>query len=87
MPLRERELEGDRPPPVDLDVGVQRLADPPQRVLDSEAMRYSRATDDYVEEETRRELQAIGERRTLVFRRTSSWGARGCITTELFPTR
>lgn len=44
-------------------VGAVIDGDPPQRVLDRDAMRYARATDAYVEDETRRELAVIGERR------------------------
>ena len=46
-------------------IGAVVDGDPPERVLDRDAMRYARATDDYVEEETRRELQTISERRKL----------------------
>lgn len=53
--------------PSNKEYGIGAVVDgePPERVLDAEAIRYSRATDDYVEEETRRELQTIRERRHL----------------------
>ncbi|CAN7174351.1 phosphoribosyltransferase [Rhizobium sp. LjRoot254] len=44
-------------------VGAVIDGDPPERVLDRNAMRYAGATDEYVEEETTRELAVIAERR------------------------
>lgn len=46
-------------------IGAVIDGDPPERVLDADAMRYARASDEYVEEETRRELAVIAERRKL----------------------
>lgn len=38
---------------------------PPQRVLDAAAIRYTRASEDYIEAETRRQLDVIARRREL----------------------
>lgn len=53
--------------PSNKEYGIGAVIDgnPPERVLDPEAIRYTGATDDYIEEETRRELQAIAARRKL----------------------
>jgi putative phosphoribosyl transferase len=40
---------------------------PPQRVIDADAVRYSRASETYIEEETRRQMEVIARRRKLYF--------------------
>jgi putative phosphoribosyl transferase len=57
-------------------IGAVIDGDPPERVLDSDAVRYSRATEAYIEEETKHELQAIAVRRKLYM------GARRSIAVE-----
>ena len=51
--------------PVNKEYGIGAVidGDPPERVLDRDAIGYAGATDEYIEDETRRELAVIAERR------------------------
>jgi putative phosphoribosyl transferase len=46
-------------------IGAVMDGEPPQRVINSDAVRYTRATDAYIETETQRQLEIIAQRRTL----------------------
>lgn len=46
-------------------IGAVMEGEPPQRVIDADAVRYSRATDAYIEAETARQLDIIAQRREL----------------------
>lgn len=51
---------------------------PPQRVLDPAAARYAGATEAYVEEETRRQIDIIAKRRELYLSRRDPVDLNGC---------
>lgn len=46
-------------------IGAIMEGDPPQRVINADAVRYTRATDEYIEAETQKQLELIAERRAL----------------------
>lgn len=65
--------------PANREYGIGAVIDgkPPQRVIDPEAARYARASDDYIEAETQRELGIIAGRRKLYLSGRNSVAVNG----------